>query len=204
MPYSRSINAALLIAGAALVAGCRDEVQPVAPGAAPSLSTAPSSGTVTFTVYPNQELEQPIGEHKIKFTPNAICDPASSTYGLGEWDKPCTPITRPVQIIATYKVLEDGRPRVDFEPALRFNPAERVTLWLRDRRMPKERTDVEILWADAHGALVDEDETDPTLATHTARKGYATRRIKHFSGYLISAGRSYDGDGYTETSTTTY
>jgi len=203
--YRRSA-AAILLGAAALTTACRDESPPVAPGAAPSLSTganAPESGTVTFIVPPDKGLAQNIGDHKIKFSKGAICDPALSSYGTGEWDQPCTAATVPVQITAYYW-KDRGHPRIDFYPALRFNPKAKVYLYLMDKSLSQDPSERHIAWVDSTGAVIDESLTDPEVATYVGKNDYLYRRIKHFSGYLIASGRSYDGYDGATTSTTTY
>src|SRR5437868_4642731 len=64
------------------------------------------------------------GQHRLIFGDGvgSICDPATSSYGPTEWDKPCTPATRPITITAKVWRTALGRVQVDFSPALRFVP----------------------------------------------------------------------------------
>ena len=41
-----------------------------------------------------------IGRSGVYFPPNSICDPATTSYGPTEWDKPCTPAAGDVHIVA--------------------------------------------------------------------------------------------------------
>jgi hypothetical protein len=80
-----------------------------------------------------------------------------------------------------------------------------VVLTLRDAKKLKDDKDYSILWWDAdapsnngnggdRGAWVDEAETDPTLIAWTDRRGNkVSRRLKHFSGYNVTSGRSSEG-----------
>jgi len=57
-----------------------------------------------------------------------------------------------------------------------------------------------ILWSPAIGIPgIDESLEDPTQRTYVAG-GYAYRRIKHFSGYNVTSGRSASDDGAREVS----
>jgi hypothetical protein len=209
MPLSRNLAALAAAVGAALSGACGDPPTT----APPTLSTydlasdladdsargqAPTSGrgganrnthTVTFTVYPDSGATIAVDAHRIEFGPQAICDPARSSYGPAVWDAPCDVANRGVRITATSYVDAQGRPAVDFEPALRFNPASRVTLFLLH---PPSAGDprFQILWRSPNGTLVDESAVDPSLATRSGAFGYKYRRIKHFSGYTVSTSRA--------------
>src|SRR5688500_2541654 len=89
------------------IAGCADS--PAAPEA-----TAPVEAVPTFKVYPTYAEDMKsadvvvepsggwfeLGKHAIWFPRNSICDPEISSYGVTEWDKPCTPIKKPIHIHA--------------------------------------------------------------------------------------------------------
>ena len=194
---------ALLLAAAA----CSDSgFEPKAPGAGASsslLGVEQFDGvdtTVTkFTIDPTTATLFTVGgTHALYIPAHAVCDLATSSYGPGEWDKPCTPMARPLVITAKSWKNAQGLPQVDFSPSLRFNPnAEgNVTLYLAIMSRKKLKSSPSILYCAVAGAVcVNEQLTDPTLATHTDTKdGYAFRRIKHFSGYNVSSGRD---DGAT-------
>src|SRR5215213_3539441 len=93
------IAAGLMLAAA--VAACGD--QPIAPR-----TTAPNA-KVTIDKVTDFETYQVVdftvdskggtfnvGPHYVKFPANSICDPASTTYGPTEWDKPCQVIKDPI------------------------------------------------------------------------------------------------------------
>src|SRR3954470_18667917 len=80
-------------------------------------SVAPDAMSADFTVTSSGGVFQ-LGKHAISFPPNSICDPSSS-YGVGEWDKPCDVAREPVRIHAEIG-LANGKPYIDFTPALRF------------------------------------------------------------------------------------
>ena len=155
---------------------------------------APDSSSADFTVNGSGGTFQ-LGPHAIYFPSKAICDPATSGYGVELWDTPCTALSRPIQIHAEIRKV-DGREWVDFSPELRFVPSRLpsrwVWIWMRTDRVmtASEVKDLNILWAPSVGAPgIDESLADPTLQTH-AIPGYAVvfRRIKHFSGYMVSMG----------------
>ena len=197
MNRSRLLTVAATLAAAALAGACGDTA-PTAPAAAPSLgwkqtSNSGSSKTVTFTVYPGLGSMVNIDEHRIVFEANAICDMQQSSYGPEYWDAACPLTTRPVKITATASHDAEGRPMVDFQPALRFHPSAKVTLYLRDKDVATD-PDYRILWVGPDGALVDESLTDPSVATRTGPNGFKYRRVKHFSTYTVSTGRSLYND----------
>ena len=136
--------------------------------------------------------------HRIDFPANAICDIATSSYGPGEWNQPCTPTTSLVRITAKSWVDAAGHPHVDFEPAMRFSPelSEGVVLHLRDRRAALD-PNAKVLYCSGLLNLdcVDESIADPSVAVKfDAPNGFVYRRIKHFSGYNVTAGRAVDVD----------
>jgi hypothetical protein len=149
-----------------------------------------------------------VGPHKLYFPANSICDPARSTYGITEWDKPCVVATEPVKIHASVRYnLLTGKPSVDFTPSLRFAPSTDSSNWVwlffysEDAKTPMSSYDIQrmynILWAPMLGAAaVDESLTDATLKTGVmSQYGLVYRRIKHFSGYQVGSGIGYGEEG---------
>ena len=186
--------------GAAMtLSGCNEnatapapEIAAVAPAIPASLITvqyvAEDSLSATFTVDSGGGTFE-LGPHAIHFPQNAICEPLTSTYGLGEWDQPCTPTERTLTIHATI-VHANGREWIDFAPALRFVPDRPVWLWMKvdpsydaDAAPP-----LNMLWMPAPGLpAIDESVEDPSLATqHSSEHAVVYRRIKHFSGYMVA------------------
>src|SRR5688500_19005161 len=102
-PHALSRLAAALLLAASTFA-CSD--QPMSPAVAPNAKIVVLDTTeydtyqvVRFTVDQDGGWFN-IGPHYVYFPANAICDPAKSTYGPTEWDKPCVLITRPIMIRA--------------------------------------------------------------------------------------------------------
>jgi hypothetical protein len=197
---------------AAAVAGCADQ-SAVGPRAQdPSLltstitsiitttlgtssTTSGSSGRKTFSVGPYSTVIVALGDHQLYLPAGSVCDPAASSYGPSEWDKPCQPLRSPVTITAAWWTdAVTGHPRIEFEPALRFVPtsdaSKWVTLTMKDQYLLNLQLGQSpvIAWRDSGGNWVDESLTDATLRTITDWLiGSVSRRIKHFSGYMVTA-----------------
>jgi hypothetical protein len=179
-----------------LFSGCRDVAAPGAGGHGPSAQLVSNTdgsvlSTTTFVYDPMVPATYALpGQHRISFPPGAVCDPATSSYGVTEWDQPCQPLLTPIAITAVSTLTPQGHPRVDFSPALRFVPGRDVTLYLRDAEAALDASAV-IQWCDDAGQCVDEGALQASTETRRdAALGIVFRVIKHFSGYLISAGRT--------------
>jgi hypothetical protein len=146
----------------------------------------------TFTVNPTRDAQYGIegGVHKIVFPAASICDPATSSYGPTEWDKPCTPAAQTVTITAkSYRDLL-GRPVVEFSPALRFVPDKQVVLYMNSAQLIEDPR-AQILYCPDDAPCIDESRTDASLGTSRDGKTiFFSRRIKHFSGYMVGASRT--------------
>ena len=181
-----------------VVAGCQESVVSapqsasstmLAPEGAPQLSLSHgSSGNadVDFTVTPAGGVFF-LGRNAIVFPANAICDPATSSYGAGTWEEACSPLSTPLKIHATVRTATAGT-WVDFKPSLRFVPSDDSHKWVYMYMSSKNA----ILFAPALGAQgVDDASADATVKTYfDSHNGYTLRRVKHFTGYMTSSGRS--------------
>jgi hypothetical protein len=136
------------------------------------------------------------GIFTLDFPNHSVCDPDNSGYG--NWDAPCKTIKHDVHVTATYGV-QDGQLVIDFNRELRFAPTKKPSQWVtistnlyRDALIGVTGSNVfpDLLYIPHLGAAaVDEAATDPTLRTHVnVRSGDVSRRIEHFSGYLVGAG----------------
>jgi hypothetical protein len=193
----------VLFALAATVGACGEAVAPrsqasTAPyklggGVTTSLSV---NDTVRFsiTINPWENTYYNLGAgNTLTFPAGSVCDPTTSSYGPTEWDKACDPAHDAVTVNVQGWLDSLGHPRVDFTPHLRFVPSDLPAGW------------VNITFADAQAALdpmfniaycpdlssacIDESTVDPSLQTTSDPvTGQVTRRIKHFSGYLVGAG----------------
>jgi hypothetical protein len=182
-----SAKTLLAVVGFGLLGACADSVS--AP-TAEITAKAPAGynkvvGVTTFVYTPGQGVTKRFGDHMIVIPAGAICDLGSS-YGLGQWDKPCTASTKSIVITALSFQDADGHPYVDFQPALRFVPTKQVFLYMRDGVRDGSH-EVSIFYCATPVSCTDEAKTDPTLATK--RIGHSRilyRRLKHFSGYSVA------------------
>jgi hypothetical protein len=133
---------------------------------------------------------------KIVFPANSICDPQTANYGTAGWDDACAPLQAPLRIVAKAWLDVANHAHVEFYPHLRFVPNQDqdrwVKLFLRDANAsdPFLSALLTIQYCNDLGVCVDEAQSDPTLATHAQpADGMLWRRIKHFSGYNVAAGR---------------
>ena len=198
---------ALLGALAAAVAftACSDSSVATAPNGSPhgaSLALAPVATPTSSRVVSEQSVGDTavlvfvVGTGPSTFSidgrgsvvfPNAmasICDPATSSYGVGTWDSPCRAATKPVEITAKLWTNAAGRTQMDFQPALRFVPglAQSVTLWLKN-----SNGGTRIDYCAPRGCI-NEALNDRSQSTNfDGTNGSLKRAIKHFSGYTVTA-----------------
>ena len=199
----QALGIAALLGGTGLAA-CSDA--PSAPGAAsprtPSLNTTSTTGDTTYTSFrvdpKDNRMIVIVGTHKLDIPPGAICDVATSGYGVSLWDAPCAP--SPVSVTFTAKTWTDanGNPQIHFSPDVRFVPGKVVTLSMKAPKAALDLTSA-IAWCPSDGSpCVNEALTDPTLVTLRDTNGFLVRRLKHFSGYNVVFG--FGGDGGDGTS----
>lgn len=139
------------------------------------------------------------GNHAVVIPAQGICDPATSTYGPGTWDDPCSPLRGSLKIHAEVRA-ENGRTWVDFTPSIRFVPSSNprdwawIYMYTPTARGASDLSAFNILYATRIGGPTTDDAVgDQTLRTYVdTQSGVSMRRIKHFSGYTVSAGRSCD------------
>jgi hypothetical protein len=156
-----------------------------------------SGWTQDFTIDPTQANTIKAGDHVVQFPANAICDPATSGYGEDLWDAPCTPLQQPITLHVSWN-SKYGHAFIDFQPALRFVPtsdeSQYVTLTMKDYYDLDPSYHYPIFWQrPSDGMWVDESLNDPSMwATNDVSGNRVTRRLKHFSGYLLGAGEVCD------------
>ncbi len=141
------------------------------------------SATFTFEAASGKLLT--FGQSSVYIPANAICGP-SSGYGPGTWNQPCTPYTGTVTIQIAWST-RNGHTYAEFEPAMRFDPNQKVYLVLFDRTV-RNNKNLGLLWRDVTGGGVNEALGDPSLGAVSINGSLVARRIKHFSGYNVSAG----------------
>lgn len=158
----------------------------------------PDSASLDFDITANGGIVD-LGNHAVVFPAQSVCDPATSSYGPGTWDDPCTPLQSTIRVHAEVR-RANGQTAVDFTPSLRFvpstNPARWVWLAMYTPSVvgSSDLSGFNILWESALGAPgVDETPADSSLRTYIDTwQGVSLRRIKHFSGYIAVDGRSCD------------
>jgi hypothetical protein len=169
----------------------------LAPSGRPSLSLSGSNarnGSTEFTVSPAGGVFF-VGNHAVVFPARSICDPATSTYGEGQWDAPCTPLNRALKITARISTT-NGQQAVDFSPSIRFVPSSNTSRWVwifmytPDARGAQDLSRFNIMFAPNLGATpVNDAAQDATLRTYVDTwSGMSYRRIKHFTGYVVAVG----------------
>jgi hypothetical protein len=145
------------------------------------------------------------GLYSVNFPANSVCDPARSTYGPTEWDKPCATLAdgQTLKIRAIVAFTSSGL-AIDFSPALRFSPSTQVTIstdvfasLIRANRdyfvkNPSSLNPLAILYSSNLGGAPSSDYVrDASLVTHVdLDSGTIWRRVKHFSGYNMTSGES--------------
>ena len=161
-----------------------------------SLLALTGTDTLRFniTIDPSHDTYADLGYgNSISFPDHTLCDPNKSSYGVGEWDKPCTLAYWPVTVPVKAWLDATGHPRTDFGRELRFAPSSYSQNWVKitfgDLSASYDLTMSILYCRTPTSTCVNEALTDPTLlTTHSPWSGKVTRRIKHFSGYNIAAG----------------
>ena len=189
----------------ALVAGCAESVvSPKAtPAAAPASVTFAPEGRPSLTLSglasANTESDFTVsqnggvffvGNQAVVFPASSICDPTTSTYGIGSWNDGCTPLNRSITIHAVTRV-SNGYSQVDFTPSLRFVPSDNPARWVwlfmytPSAIGATDLSQFKIYYTPTlDGPLVDEASSDASLRTYVdTRSGISLRRVTHFSGY---------------------
>jgi hypothetical protein len=181
--------------------------------AAPSTGTFPDmsrDGTYNVSVDPTVANVLTFGASRLEIPANAICAVGSSSYGPDYWNSSCALESRTVQLTITVNSTSLGG-SVDFYPALRFDPAQQVSLTLSAPQVkvadakswvilycPSVTSTTSGKGSGGSGSgkdgnkCVNESLTDKDLQTYInydLRQLF--RRIKHFSRYSVS-----DGSGY--------
>jgi hypothetical protein len=198
---SRSSLYTMLAAGSVLLAACAHDVTaPAAPtqrattqrvssfrpsGAAKALYGV-SDGVYTLRFDPSRDQSFSMGLNHLDMPANSICNIAASTYGVGHWNEACTPETDSVTITVVITDASTDRPRIDFHPAMRFNPDKNVQLFMYAPR-PTLSDSWKLYYCNDLNVCVDESKTDPDLQSFIDHQASVVfRRIKHFSGFLVT------------------
>ena len=206
MARSRVKTLITLAATSLMLAACAGEATaPVAPAPHSLVRTSPfvpngaqralvgvADGTYTFEIDPSQAQSLQFGASHLDIPANAVCDLATSSYGVGTWNDSCTAQTDTFTITAVVKDAATDHPSVEFQPALRFNPASNVNLYLYVTDQATLDASRVMKYCNATGC-VDESLTDPDLRSNVdVENKVVFRRIKHFSGYVVA---EFSADG---------
>ena|SRR5689334_5451946 len=193
-------KAVLVLSALAIVGACADN-SAVAPTTEAAAFVAPAhflktGYVVAFRVDNSKGATQLIGDHVINIPANAICDLATSGYGVDYWNKSCSPMKGAVVITATVLVGPNGEPMVDFQPAMRFAPTKEVTLFFKDVKGGSKN--ISIKYCNNAGFCVDESLSNPALAPFriAGSNNIIGRRLAHFSGYVVA----YESDAESDCS----
>ena len=179
-----------------------DDVQDVAGGEAATALTGSDTLRFRITIDPKKRSRFHLGAgNDLIFPKSSVCDPATSGYGEALWDSPCKAAGRPVTINVKAWLDAQGHPRTDFSPNIRFVPSNVAAQWVNITFADAEAAfdpKSEILYCKDVSTIHcrDESKKDPTLLTvRDPVTGQVTRRIKHFSGYLVGAGEDMSSIG---------
>jgi hypothetical protein len=160
------------------------------PGGPNKLLFGIPDGVYTFVVQPGQAASLDIGgTSRLDLPANAICSLALSGYGTEKWDAPCVPERLPVTIVVTSTGAGSAKPRLTFQPAMRFNPQTEVKLYMYGKNV--NNTDA-LNWLIVYcpsgpSSCVNEATTDASLTSYVDQASSVVfRRIKHFSDYELS------------------
>jgi hypothetical protein len=206
MARSRASTLITLATASLMLAACAGEATaPVAPKTVSQERTSPfvptdaqralvgvADGSYTFTIDPSQAQSLELGASHLDIPANAVCDLATSSYGVGTWNDACALQTAPFTITAVVKNAATAHPSVEFQPALRFDPAANVNLYLYVTDQATLDATKVMKYCNETGC-VDESLTDPELRSNVdVENKVVFRRIKHFSGYVVA--EFSDGD----------
>jgi hypothetical protein len=204
----KTLNLALLAVIATSLVACSENT--VAPGGQQPNAVSYGEGstqdlaftdTIRFsiTIDPSRTTYYYLGAgNSITFPQGSLCNPYKSTYGAGEWDKPCTIAYSPLTVNAKAWLDKKGNPRVDFDQHIRFAPSNDPSKWVVITFASLQASldpFFNILYCpNANSACHNEAKSDPSLITvRNPLTGKVTRRIKHFSGYNVAAGDEDSG-----------
>lgn len=197
---------------AMLAAGCSESISApksianndvtIPGGGSTAALTSTDTIRFTFLIDPSRSITYNLGAgNTITFPAHSLCD-LNSTYGGGQWDKPCALATSPVTVYTKAWLDAQGFAHVDFDKHVRFvptsNPADWVMLSLYDYGAATTPwTKVNYCPSSDASSCIDESINDPTVATvKDPVTGKLIRRVKHFSGYSLTSGRDSESDAF--------
>jgi len=159
---------------------------PFVPNGAQRALVGVADGTYAFTIDPSEAQSLQLGASHLDIPANAVCDLATSSYGMGTWNDACDPQTESFTITAVVRNAATDHPSVEFQPALRFNPQSNVNLYMY---VTDQATldNTRVLYYCNETGCVNEAQADADLISNVdVENKVVFRRIKHFSGYVVA------------------
>jgi hypothetical protein len=175
-------------------------------------SASVTDGKYAFTIDPRVEQVVVLGKNRVVLPANSVCAIGVSGYGPTMWDKGCNSQRKPFTLTVTVASAGTENAGVDFQPAMRFNPAVAPVMMYLDvpglsaatpynwtifycptpSGQPGARLGTNLMRADP--TCVDESLTDSSLkVVPDYQNNLLARRLKHFSIYQL------ERSGYTIT-----
>lgn len=192
-----AVAAGNVLASSALIGfiACSDNgvTEPAAPTAVAAarrnVEYAPSGSNWTkdFTYVPSEGTTIYFSSGgKVVLPAYSVCTTGSG-YGATLWNSSCTAATSSMTFHVVASTSASGSPQFTVSPDVRFVPGKIAQLYL-----PSASTTPVIQWCTAQMInCVDEGASDKAMVTYyDASTHLAHRQIKHFSGYLVSYGKS--------------
>lgn len=188
-----ALSKVLLVATTLLVAACAGEsTSPNAHRSAPLEANKALVGVVdgvySYSIDPNVANTLTFGSSRLTLPEHAICALATSSYGPGSWDESCDAEQGLVTITAVIRNAQTNNPSIEFSPAMRFNPAQSVQLFLQVDNAATLTSMSKMLYCGPFSTFcIDESLNDASLLTTVdVTANTVFRRIKHFSGYTVA------------------
>jgi len=207
-------SALLIFLGAAVVlaVACRDSLAPSATSEKAPFASQPQllrsigtssnlGGSIVLTPRGGDFL---LGGFLLHVPAGAVCDPRTTNYGPAFWDDECTPLRSALRLQVQVQ-QQDGRLWIDFKPNVRFAPSSDASNWvtlttwrprgeLASALNSNQMRQFALLYAKDVGVdPLDEGSIDRTMVTFVRMSdGFIWRRLKHFSGFTITLGRTCD------------
>jgi hypothetical protein len=189
-------TASLLLAGCAGEATAPSAAQPKTMSAMRTSPFVPTDaqralvgvadGTYSFTIDPSQAQSLQLGASHLDIPANAVCNLATSSYGVGTWADACDAQTEPFTITAVVRNAATDHPSVEFQPALRFSPESNVNLYMYVTDQATLDNTRVMYYCNETGCM-DESQSDADLRSNVdVENKVVFRRIKHFSGYVVA------------------
>lgn len=200
--FRRALLSSMVAASAVMLAACAGEITaPSAATASTRIGTSGfvptsaaktlygvSDGTYVVTFNPSYSQSFALGANRIDIPARSVCKLVGSGYGAAYWNQPCTPETLPVTMTVVIKDAAKADSRVDFFPAMRFNPANQVQLFMYvPNATATDATNWVMKYCNDLNVCADESRSDASLRSNVDRQNNVVfRRIKHFSGYVVA------------------